>query len=419
MKKRGKFARKHRSPMVPILRSVAIITLCAILIYGVIQLMENRNKLGTEDSVTTVPNADKDAFNLEVPTLPSQAEATVDFQHSEAINLLREVAKGEHSLILKELYTDRYSDVNLYKIKDLGEDFIFDTAMLPTQFSMVDLDRDGVPEVVVELDSDMGGWRLVLRYCDGQVYGYPYSFRGLQTVSVDGFVGGSNSAFDSPVSRLSFDGINVDSYGLSAEDASAVRDSWQEVTWYIFSDSNINAVIIDSQDFSGEEASSYSEKEAPSTLEEVPSKYPLDFIGKTTGDVISNWGSNYILSHGYEGAKLFYYGDKPDIEFGFVPYDWNDPQITGSESIAVIILRGNAKINSYLSADLSKSQIDAVAWNTPNVQNVSADCYYSEMSGSTFQYIIETSNARIIYLWSLDAGDEIEYAASEVTVSPK
>lgn len=419
MKKKGKFAKKHRSSIVPILRSVAIIALCAVLVYGVIKLVDNWGRPSMEDSVTTVPNDDEGTFSLEEPALPIQENNPVDSQPSEAVDLLRKVAKGEHSLVLKELYTNQYSDVNLHDIKYLAEDFIFDTAMLPTQFSVVDLDRDGLPEVIAELDSDMGGWRLILRYCGGQVYGYPYSFRGLQTISVDGFVGGSNSAFDSPVSRLSFDGIYVNSYDLSAEEASAVRESWQEVTWYIFSDSNIDTVIKDGQDFSGDGSSSFAEKGKHSTLEETSSKFPLDYITKTTGDVVRNWGTNYILSHGYEGAKLFYYGDYPNIEFGFVPYDWNDPQITGSEPIVVIILRGNAKINSYLSADMNKSQIDAVAWSTPDVQNVSADYYYTEISGSTFQYIIETSDARIIYLWSFDDGYDIEYAASEVTVTPK
>ena len=60
-----------------------------------------------------------------------------------------------------------------------------------------------------------------------------------------------------------------------------------------------------------------------------------------------------------------------------------------------------------------------MAWDTPNVQNVSNGESKELMSGNIYRYEIETDSAMIMYTWYLELGDDVEYAASEVMVAPK
>jgi len=38
---------------------------------------------------------------------------------------------------------------------------------------------------------------------------------------------------------------------------------------------------------------------------------------------------------------------------------------------------------------------------------------------NVYMYEIETTSARILYMWYLDDGDNVDYPAGEVTISPK
>lgn len=145
----------------------------------------------------------------------------------------------------------------------------------------------------------------------------------------------------------------------------------------------------------------------------------MDFVNGNTGDVVRALGENYIYGDGYAGCKLFYYGSNPDISYGFVPLNWEDPVLSGTEPITSILLRGDAKICANLSANMNKTELDAVAWETPNVQNVSNGKSNELMFGNIYRYEIETDTAMIMYTWYLDLGDDVEYAASEVMVAPK
>lgn len=188
-----------------------------------------------EEEPVSEPDVQPTPTIAEVP-----AETVASRQESKAIKALRDATSGEQHFFLTN--TEEYVDV--YGIKDLGGDYFpLDAPMTPTQFAVVDLDWDGIPEIIVELDSEMGGWRMILRYYENEVYGYLYGFRALSTISEDGLVGGSSSASSSSVSRITFEETNVHSYDLSAEDAMAARDSWQEVAWYTFTPQNVSTVV--------------------------------------------------------------------------------------------------------------------------------------------------------------------------------
>ena len=318
-------------------------------------------------------------------TEPSKAEYDAD-------EMLLAVLKGERSFIM----SDTNEAVSIAGVKKVGYDE-FDSPLIPILYAYADMDQDGQQEVIVELTNNVDGWRVILRYQDGAVYGFGYHYRGLQSISTSGLVMASSGAAYSDVFRLRFDYGEVKEEYLSSVETENALDSWIDVEWFDYD--NIGS--------------------ATASLGETSGEYPLDFAGCNTRSVVNTFGENFIYEDGYAGSKLFYYGNEPDVHYGFIPNDWGNPVLTGNEAISIIILSGDARINSYLSANMNKAEIDAVAWETPNVQNVSNGSSYDMMSGNIYCYEIETTSAIIIFTWYLDGGDSIEYAASEIIIIPK
>ncbi len=417
----------------------------------------------------------------------SNTEEVVPF-NSVAGNALASVMMGKNNFTMAETGTHQ----SLFNMTEFMQ-FTFENYLMPTSFCVVDMDQDGTNEIIVGIDTDVDGFRLVLRYEYGTVYGYPFGFRGLKTVSTDGLITASSSAFESPTIRLSFSGLSIDYYNLSYAEEQTALASWQDATWYEFTEENVgkffpnmnisfalpSAPPPSSADQENESFETYingyvkygtaelrirsgpgteyedigrlregaqvvileiahsgnrewgrtdrgwvcmdyiQEGEPSASYIDTSSMYALDYIDGTTGDVLNRIGRNYIIGSGFSGSTLFYYGSNTNIQFGFVPYDWTNPSISGNEPISVILVGGNARISQSLSADMNKAQLDAAAWNTPDVVNVSGQYTYGEMWGNVYMYEIETTSARILYMWYLDNGDNIDYPAGEVTISPK
>ena len=70
----------------------------------------------------------------------------------------------------------------------------------------MDQAEDGVMEIVVELESGVIPWELILYYNFrlGRVQGYIFPFRGMKDILIDGTFDASNSASDSGRYRLKF-----------------------------------------------------------------------------------------------------------------------------------------------------------------------------------------------------------------------
>lgn len=148
--------------------------------------------------------------------------------------------------------------------------------------------------------------------------------------------------------------------------------------------------------------------------------YLLDLVNGTTGDVIDRLGSNIVYTGGESGSYTFYHASDPDVYYGYVPHDWNHPEIQGDERISAIWVAGDAWISPNLTADMIKTDLDSAAWNTPGVQNVYVETYYNQLLEETIcSYRIETIDAYITYEWYLDSGEGIEYPASSVGISPR
>ncbi|MDR2586450.1 MAG: hypothetical protein LBC84_09610 [Prevotellaceae bacterium] len=74
------------------------------------------------------------------------------------------------------------------------------------RFAVVDLDGDGIPEIVFEHDP---GIVRVLRYEKGLIFGFTFDYRAMNDIKKDGTFEWSNSAFHSGIGRQTFYGTET------------------------------------------------------------------------------------------------------------------------------------------------------------------------------------------------------------------
>ncbi|MCL1927137.1 MAG: hypothetical protein FWF95_08455 [Syntrophorhabdaceae bacterium] len=102
------------------------------------------------------------------------------------------------------------------------------------RFAVIDMDDDGMPEVVLELTTGFDGAFEVLHYEDGMVYGFNFVYRGMLGLSRNGMYVGSSGADDNSILKAA--SIKKDAY---EEDEVAYSESGQDangdlvVSYYI------------------------------------------------------------------------------------------------------------------------------------------------------------------------------------------
>lgn len=145
------------------------------------------------------------------------------------------------------------SDVYLSEIA--GED---QNTMSLSKFAVVDMDGDELPEVVYQRGDYMGF--IVLRYKDGDIYGYDVNYRGLTGLKKDGSYSTSSGASNTSVGKMRFLGELFDtdvkfssveqetvSYYLNGTEIDEVtfNQLWDEyeklpdVDWYEYTESAV------------------------------------------------------------------------------------------------------------------------------------------------------------------------------------
>ncbi|WP_353095616.1 hypothetical protein [Tissierella praeacuta] len=147
---------------------------------------------------------------------------------------------------------------------------IYGTILKVTHFTVLDMDGDDVPEVILELAVDNNPeFYEVLHYMDDTVYGYNIVYRGLEGLKTDGTFQYSNGAADNGYGKLKFqsnayetdilgymessqnnDDITI-SYFINNKSAtkesynSSIKeqDEKEDVVWYEFSQKNMEAEL--------------------------------------------------------------------------------------------------------------------------------------------------------------------------------
>lgn len=134
------------------------------------------------------------------------------------------------------------------------------------QFAVVDMDGDGVPEVIIKLKKN--DLYEVLHYFNGEIYGYTFGVRELCSIKIDGTFSYSGGGRDNGFEKLRFqEGTYIidsiccrKSTGGNLEDEEYFIDNNQvtddeygsfenkqiskkEVIWYNFTDNNIESKL--------------------------------------------------------------------------------------------------------------------------------------------------------------------------------
>lgn len=88
----------------------------------------------------------------------------------------------------------------------LTNEEIYGTVFKVTHFTVLDMDGDKIPEVVLELtQGDYPQFYEVLHYMNGAVYGYIRVLRGLERLKTDGTFGYSSGASNNGYGKLRFE----------------------------------------------------------------------------------------------------------------------------------------------------------------------------------------------------------------------
>ncbi len=109
--------------------------------------------------------------------------------------------------------TDDGKNVSL---KDFLSNFYDETDLTAeaTEFAVADLDGDGTPEVVMEMQLGNVGFYEVFRYTQGNVLGYNLVYRAMENLQKAGSFISSSGAADNDISKLRFLGDTYDTEEL-------------------------------------------------------------------------------------------------------------------------------------------------------------------------------------------------------------
>jgi hypothetical protein len=160
----------------------------------------------------------------------------------------------------KDLYiNDFLTNQELYKV-----------SFKITHFTVLDMDHDNIPEVVLELTVNGNNYPSmyeILHHTDDKIYGYIQVFKGLELLKTDGTFHYSNGVFDNGYGQMTFssdsfstnilgnvtpnqDATGISSYLINNNSVSEAayksflndQSEKKDVDWYEFSQENITAI---------------------------------------------------------------------------------------------------------------------------------------------------------------------------------
>ena len=212
----------------------------------------------TKSQVATTTSANK--------TENAKANTPSENNNNLALNAYKAVLQNKAEFLSTDNKENRYLNDFLTNNK------IYDTTFKATRFTILDMDGDKTPEVVLELTvGNYPEFYEILHYMNGKVYGYLQVYRGLEMLKTDGTFWGSSGASDNSCEKLRFNSNTYEAdilgYMKSSQNNAGITISYfinnkpvtkedfdsfikkqnekKDVAWYEFSESNINSKIID------------------------------------------------------------------------------------------------------------------------------------------------------------------------------
>jgi hypothetical protein len=126
-----------------------------------------------------------------------------------------------------------FSTVDNKKIllNDYLKEYLPNEQLELTHFTVIDMDDDNIPEVVLELSVDSyPEFYEILHYSDEQVYGYNFVYRGLEQLKTDGTFWASSGAADNECDKLKFQNSAYETitlaYSESKQDSNGITVSY-------------------------------------------------------------------------------------------------------------------------------------------------------------------------------------------------
>jgi uncharacterized protein YecT (DUF1311 family) len=195
---------------------------------------------------------------------------------------------------------------NVYINDFLNNKEIYGTVFKLSRFTVLDIDGDEIPEVVLELKVDNHvEFYEVLHYMNDKVNGNIQVQRGFKNLKADGTMRYSNSAFDNGYMKLSFETNSsqahilgyhntenkdnivtqtyfIDNKPVKEEDYNAftkAQDEKKDAAWYEFSEGNIERLITANKPNSNPESNTVSQKTQKQEYKEKLDKIQLGFDG--------------------------------------------------------------------------------------------------------------------------------------------
>lgn len=217
------------------------------------QVADSDNQINVEDQITNETTSD------------STKEESLQEGEALPFDTYKAVLQNNVSFISTD-------DSKEFILKDfLEKNSEYQTIYQVTNFTILDMDQDGIPEVILELSlNDYPEEYEILHYDNGKVYGYGFVYRGLEMLKEDGTYSYSNGAADAGVAQIlsfkadsvvekvvassssNFSGDNVEISYVIDEDAVTQEEfntfidkqnEKKDVKWYAFSLENIESKI--------------------------------------------------------------------------------------------------------------------------------------------------------------------------------
>ena len=232
-------------------------------------------------------------------------------------------------------------------------------SIVTPQFTVLDMDGDAVPEVVLAIDDYYGF--VILRYREGKVFGYIVGYRAMHNLKKDGSFWQSGSAFESYTSKLFFvdNSIVFDENAERIENAVEVKcylhdvpvdevvwetyqkkhEEKEDVEWYEFNKESIMEYVIDC-----------SENAEANTLINERQQY-LDTFSYLI-ELENTFSGN--IEENNKSAKQYYYNSLSEVEKIYKAYE---EKLFGTEleKLEEEQRKWQEGINSRLARDLYES----------------------------------------------------------------
>ncbi len=154
---------------------------------------------------TSNTNVSKTSSPTQSSDTSSSKDASTQAQVS-SVNNNNSVMEAYNSVLQNKIqFFSTDNKKNVYLNNFLSNNGIYQAVFKATHFTVLDMDGDNIPEVVLELSvGDNPQFYEILHYMNGQVYGYLQVYRGLEQLKTDGTFWASGGASDNVCGKLTF-----------------------------------------------------------------------------------------------------------------------------------------------------------------------------------------------------------------------